>query len=117
MLDNRRLVVDTMSEVYRFLKPWINEEFWDFNSVKPMLGSVYLFGRQEFITHKQRIMDMAESKKYTIVFCNAAEGSWTLQSQVQMLGIESLIQQRKILLISGGEQQTDYPDIQHDHFL
>jgi hypothetical protein len=28
-----------------------------------------------------------------------------------------LIQDRKILLISGGEQQTDYPYVQHDHFL
>jgi hypothetical protein len=34
-----------------------------------------------------------------------------------MLGIESLILGHKILLISGGEQQEDYPYIQHDHFL
>jgi hypothetical protein len=52
-----------------------------------------------------------------IIFCNAAEGSWTLQSQVQMLGIEHLIIDRKILLISGGEQQSDYPYVQYDHFL
>jgi hypothetical protein len=117
MLGNQRLVVDTLSEVYRLLNSWIDEEFWDFNSVESVPDSIYLFGRQQFLDNKQRIVDMANSGQYTIVFCNAAEGSWTLQSQVQMLGIESLIQQRKILLISGGEQQLDYPYIQHDHFL
>ena len=117
MLDNRRLVIDTMSEIYRLLKPWIAEEFWDFNNVESIPNSLYLFGRQQFIEHKQRIIDMAESGQYTIVFCNAAEGSWTLQSQVQMLGIEQLIKDHKILLISGGEQQVDYPYVQYDHFL
>jgi hypothetical protein len=117
MLGDRRFVIDTMSEVYRLLKSWSDEEFWDFNTVEPVTGGVYLFGRQQFVEHKQRIVDMANSGLYTIIFCNAAEGSWTLQSQVQMLGIESLILDHKILLISGGEQQTDYPYIQHDHFL
>jgi hypothetical protein len=117
MLGNRKLVIDTMSEIYRLLKPWVTEEFWDFSSVESIPGGIYLFGRQQFIEHKQRIIDMANAGKYTIVFCNAAEGSWTLQSQVQMLGIEQLIIDRKILLISGGEQQTDYPYVQYDHFL
>ena len=117
MLDNRRLVVDTMSEIYQLLKPWITEEFWDFNTIASVNNSVYVFGRQQFHEHKQRIVEMAESGDYTMVFCNVAEGSWTLQSQVQVLGIEQLIKNRKILLISGGEQQQDYPYIQHDHFL
>jgi len=117
MLDNRRLVIDTMSEIYCLLRPYANEEFWDFNSVESIPGSVYLFGRQQFIEHKQRIKEMAETGLYTIIFCNAAEGSWTLQTQVQMLGIEQLIIDHKILLISGGEQQADYPYVQYDHFL
>jgi hypothetical protein len=106
-----------MSEVYRLLTPWVDEEFWEFNSVEAVAGSIYLFGRQQLLDNQKRIVDMAESDLYTMVFCDVAEGSWTLQSQVQRLGIESLIQQRKILLISGGEQQADYPYIQHDHFL
>jgi hypothetical protein len=117
MLSNRKLVVDTMSEVYHLLKPWIDEEFWDFSTVIAEPGSVYLFGRQQFLDNKQRIIDMANSENYVMIFCNAAEGSWTLQSQVQMLGIEQLIIDHKILLISGGEQQQEYPYVQHDHFL
>jgi hypothetical protein len=106
-----------MSEVYRLLKPWATEEFWDFSTVATAPGSVYVFGRQQFLDNKQRIIEMAESGLYTMIFCNAAEGSWTLQTQVQMLGIEQLIIDHKILLISGGEQQLDYPYVQHDHFL
>jgi hypothetical protein len=106
-----------MSEVYDLLKPWADEEFWDFNLHHTTPNSVYLFGRQQFLDHKQRIIEMAESGQYTVIFCNAAEGSWTLQTQVQMLGIEQLIIDKKILLISGGDQQTDYPYVQHDHFL
>jgi hypothetical protein len=117
MLDNRNLVIDTMSEVYAELLPYSAAEFWDFNLHETIPGSIYLFGRQQFLDHKQRIIEMANSEQYIIVFCNAAEGSWTLQSQVQMLDIEQLILDRKILLISGGEQQSDYPYIQHDHFL
>ena len=117
MLDNRRLVVDTMSEIYRLLRPWIAEEFWDFSTVVSEPGGVYVFGRQQFLDNKQRIVEMAESGDYTMVFCNAAEGSWTLQTHVQMLGIEQLVIDHKILLISGGLQQTEYPYVQYDHFL
>ena len=116
MLD-KRLVVDTMTEIHRLIKPWITEEFWDFNLVNPVPGNIYVFGRQQFLEHKQRIVEMAESGLYTIVFCNAAEGSWTLQTQVQLLGVEQLIIDYKILLISGGEQQANYPYVQYDHFL
>jgi hypothetical protein len=117
MLGNRKFVIDTMSEVYNLLRPWADGEFWDFNLHQPIPGAVYLFGRQQFLDHKQRIVDMANSGEYTIVFCNAAEGSWTVQSMNQRLGIEQLIKDRKILLISGGEQQADYPYTQYDHFL
>jgi hypothetical protein len=117
MLGNRKFVIDTLSEVYNILHPWADAEFWDFNLHESIPGAVYLFGRQQFLDHKHRIVEMAESGNYTIVFCNAAEGSWTVQTMNQKLGIESLIQEGKILLISGGEQQADYPYIQYDHFL
>jgi hypothetical protein len=117
MLGNRRFVINTMSEVYSLLKEFADEEFWDFDTVSNVPGSIYLLGRQQLVENRQRIVDMAESGLYTIIFCNVAEGSWTLQSMVRQLGIEQLIIDRKILVISGGEQQTDYPYIQYDHFL
>jgi hypothetical protein len=117
MLDNRRLVIDTAIEVHSLLKSYSAETFCDFNTVVSIPGSVYVFGRQQLLDHNQRIIDMANSEMYTMVFCNVTEGSWTLQSQVQQLGIENLIKLGKILLISGGEQQSEYHYIQYDHFL
>jgi hypothetical protein len=117
MLANCRLVVDALSEVHYLLRPWITEEFWDFNQVALTPGAVYVFGRQQFVEHCQRIVEMANSGQYTIVFCNAAEGSRTLQSQLQTMNIESLVLDQKILLISGGDQQPEYPYLQYDHFL
>lgn len=116
MLGNRNLIVDTLCEVYKLLSPIKDYEFWDLNRFDLVPG-IYVFGRQQFIEHKEKIVAMAQDPQYRIVFCNAAEGSWTLQSQVKMLNVESLIQDRKILLISGGEQQHDYPSIQYEHFL
>jgi hypothetical protein len=117
MINNRKFIIDTMSEVHGLLKPWADDEFWNFDSVKLVPGSIYLFSRQRLLDNKQRIIEMAESGLYFVVFCDVTEGSWTLQSQVQMLGIEQLILDHKILLISGGEQQSEYPYVQYDHFL
>lgn len=117
MLGNRQLIVDSACGIAQLLQPWTDSQFSTFQSVESVPGNIYLFGRQQLLDNKQRIIEMAESDHYTMIFCDVCEGSWTLQSQVQMLGIEPLIQQHKILLISGGEQQTDYPYIQYDHFL
>ena len=116
MLGNRNLILDTFSEVYKLLSPKMDYEFWDLDKFILVPG-IYVFGRQQFVEHKDKIVEMAQDPQYRIVFCNAAEGSWTLQSQMQMLQVESLIQDKKILLISGGEQQDDYPSIQYEHFL
>lgn len=117
MLDNGRLIVDTSVEIYSLIKDHNATSFDNFDKVPSIPGSVYVFGRQQLLDHKQRIIEMAESGDYIMVFCNVTEGSWTLQSQVQMLGIESLILQGNILLISGGDQQSNYHYIQYDHFL
>jgi hypothetical protein len=117
MLGKHKLVVDTMSEVYTLLRPYADDEFWDLTQHTWIPGAVYVFGRQQFIENQAQIIEMANNGYCKIVFCNAAEGSWTLQSQLQMLKIESLVLENKILLISGGDQQQDYPYTQYDHFL
>ena len=61
MLGNRKFIIDTMSEVYDLLTPWTDAEFWDFNLHKSIPGAVYLFGRQQFLDHRNPIVDMAES--------------------------------------------------------
>lgn len=117
MLGNRKLVLDTMGECYKLLRPWSDAEFWDFSTHDPIDGAVYVIGRQQFIENKHKIIDMANSGKYVVVFCNAAEGSWTLLSQLQMLEISELILNKKMLVIGGAEMEPEYNCLSYEHFL
>jgi len=117
MLGNRRLVVDTMSEVYDLLKPWTDESFWDFSQVTPTTGSIYVFGRQHLLDNLTLIRELAESSDYTMVFGNSAEGAWTLESQLKQLRIDQLVREGKILVIAGAEVAPEYAHLTHEHFL
>ena len=117
MLGNRRLVMDTMSEVYDLLKPRIDESFWDFSQVTPTPGSIYVFGRQHLLDNLTLIRELAESDDYTIVFGNSAEGAWTLETQLKQLRIDQLVREGKILVIAGAEVSPEYAHLTHEHFL
>ena len=118
MLNDRNLVLDTMSEVYNLLRPWADAEFWNFSEHEPIPGSIYVLGRQQVVEHKDRIIAMAQDTRFVIVFGNSAEGSITLRDQCdRVLGLGEYIRQGQILLISGGDLEPDWPYIRHDHFL
>lgn len=117
MLNGRRLVIDTMSEVYDLLRPWANEEFWDFGSVELVPNSIYIICRQQFIDHIDRIKLMLDDPQYTVVFDNAAEGSWTLVGQLHKLHLEDSAISGKLLIIGGGDMDDRYRYIRWDHFL
>jgi hypothetical protein len=112
-----RLVIDTMCEVFDLLKPWADEIFWDFSSVKLLPGSVYVIGRQHLLDHMNTIKEASESGQYVFVFANSAEGSWTCESQIKQLKIDKLIQEQKILLIAGAAVSPEYAHMTHEHFL
>lgn len=117
MLDKRRLVVDNFAEVHSMLLPWASETFYDFSQVIPSLGSIYIIGRQQLLDNRQKIVDMADSDQYTIIFNNSAEGSWTLESQLIQLKLTDLVANQKILLIGGAPVNSQYPCLTHEHFL
>jgi len=117
MLGNRKLVSDTMSEVYDLLKPWTDQSFWDFTQVTPEPGAVYVFGRQHLLDNLSQIRDMAESGDYVIVFGNSAEGAWTLETQLKQLKIDQLVRDGRILVIAGAEIAPEYTHLTHEHFL
>jgi len=117
MPDKPRLVIDNMSEVFDLLKPYATEVFWDFGSVTLQPGSVYVIGRQHLLDHMQRIRTAAETGQYTMIFANSAEGSWTLESQIQQLKIDDLVRQKRLLLIGGAEIDSQYPCLTHEYFL
>ena len=117
MREKLNLVVDTMSEVHGLLTPWITHEFWNFQDHDMIPDSVYVIGRRQFTENYERIRDLAQDPRYTIVFDNAAEGSTTLVAQLSVLRLQELVLQGRILLISGGALPPQYPHIVYDHFL
>lgn len=117
MLENRKLICDTMCEVYDLLEPWIDESFWDFSTVDLEPGSIYVFGRQHLLDNLSQIRDMAQTDQYIIVFGNSAEGAWTLESQLKQLKIDQLVREKRILVIAGAEVAPEYAHMTHEHFL
>lgn len=112
-----RLSIDTMSEVYDVLKPYADEEFWDFGAVDLVPGTVYIIGRQHLMDYKWRVREAANSGLYIMIFGNTAEGAWTLETQIQQLKIEDLVLEKKLLLIGGSEMDPKYPCLTMEHFL
>jgi hypothetical protein len=106
-----------MSEVYEELSPYATAEFWHFGDHDPIPNSVYVLGRQQVVENVDKFKRLAQDPEYTMVFGNSAEGSSTLIAQLRVLGLEELVLNNKILLISGGEIETQYPYMLHEHFL
>lgn len=112
-----KLFVDRFSEVFDLLEPYITEDFYNFAETPNHPGAVYVLGRQNLLDNLQRFREMADSGLYRMIFCNACEGTWTLQSQILQLKIDQLVIQGKILLIGAADIGPEYPCLTLDHFL
>ena len=111
------LRVDTFSVVYDLLKPWAVEEFWEFADCVLVPGSVYVVGRKQTVENIDRVRFLAESPDYVVVFDGAAEGSWTLEEQLRVLGLTDLATSGKLLVLGGGDMNADFAYMSHDHFV
>jgi len=117
MLNGRNLIVDTFSEVYDILKPWITHDFWDFANHEIVSNSIYIICRRQFSDNADKISSMLNQHDLTVFFDNAAEGSWTLVGQLRALDLDTQARNRQLLLIGGGDMEPDYANVQYDHFL
>jgi hypothetical protein len=117
MLGNRKLVVDAFCEVKDFVRPWQDQEFYDFSCHDLVPGAVYIISRQQFAENIKQIKDLAQSGTILPVLGNPAEGSETMFNQIQGLGIVELVQQNRILIITGGHLQPDVPHLYFENFL
>lgn len=106
-----------MNEVYDLLKPWCDDEFWDFGQHEIVPNSIYVFGRKQFVENLPRIRDMMASPDFVVVFGNSAEGSGTLTAQLDALRLRQEALDHKLLLISGGDLEPGYNYLLHEHFL
>lgn len=117
MHKNRKLVVDTFSDVSNMLQPWIDHEFWDLGSHDVIPESIYVVGRQQCMDHRDRIDQMLQDPGLKVVFANSAEGSSTQVANLRKLRLEQPVLDGKILLITGGDMPAQYPHLKHEHFL
>jgi hypothetical protein len=116
MPETYKLIVDTHSVVYDLLRPLADDEFWEFSTFDPPQNSICVIGRRQFVDNLEKIKRLAD-QGHTIVFDNAAEGSETLHRQIGQLNIQPLLDQKKILLLSGGDMDPSYTYLLHDHFI
>jgi hypothetical protein len=117
MLGNRKFIIDTMSEVYNIMKPYSDDELWDLGAHETQINSIYLLGRKQMVEHTDRVREMVADPTITVIFGNSAEGSKTVIDQLRVLKIEDLVLSGKILLLSGGEIESRYPYLLHEHFI
>lgn len=118
MLGNRKLVVDTFSEVYDLLKPWADAEFWRFEDHEIVPDAVYLISREQFNLNTARIRELAESGAILPILSNPMEGSDTMKCHCEMVThTADLVHDQKILLITGGEMDSSWPYLCYDIFL
>ena len=118
MLGNFQLVVDTHSEIYQELKDITDDIFWDLNQHEFQSGAIYIVGRQQFRTHYARIKQAAESNLIRVIFSNPHEGSDTIRWQLFAYGIDDLVKQGKILVLSGGAVESEFQGhFAHENFV
>ena len=117
MQKTPRLFVDRFSEIFDLLEPYATECFYNFSEVQDEPGAVYVLGRQGLLDNRERFLSMADSGLYRMIFCNACEGTWTLESQIIQLKIAEAVSQGKILLVGGADIAPHYPCLSLDHFL
>jgi hypothetical protein len=118
MLGNRKLVVDTFSEISDLIRPWIDVEFWDLQQHDIIPGAIYIIGRQQFNANRDFIVDLIHNQTVDVVFTNPAEGSETVITHCEFgLKVMDLLGQGKIPLITGGDIPTQYPHLLYESFL
>jgi hypothetical protein len=95
-----------MSEVYQELRPWADAEFWNFAEHEPVPNSVYVLGRLQVVENIEKFKKLAQQPDFVMIFGNSAEGSSPLVSQICMLGLEQLVLDKHVLLIGGGDMES-----------
>ena len=115
MQKHFRLALDTFCEVHDLLQPYADREFWDFANEPIVPNTVYLISRAQFFKNINLIKQLSDRTDIRIVFSNPAEGSETLAGQCNE--VQELVQNKKILLIGGGDMDDRYACLQYDSFL
>jgi len=108
MLGNRRIVVDEWAEVWDLLRPYADENFWQWTDVVLDPSNVYIVGRVTLKNHWTEITEWARNYPGRIVFSNPAEGSETILLQLTRLRIKEQVRLGEILLLTSGDMEPGW---------
>lgn len=114
---SRKLVLDTFCEVHDLLKPYADGEFWELDQHILIPGAVYVVGRQQFEKYKQQWIELVNANTVRLILSNPHEGSDTLRRHVNVWGVTDLFKTNKVLLIGGGDMDSQWPCLWYDSFL
>ena len=117
MLANRKFIVDTHCELYHELKHAADALCWDLSQHDFVPGAIYIIGREQFRLHHAKIKSAVESGIISVIFSNPAEGSETIRWQLFSYGIDELVAQGKIIVVSGGDLEPKYQNYLHENFI
>jgi len=111
--------MDEFCEVKELLRHsgLITDRFWDLDQHEIIPNAVYVFSRQQFNKHAEKIKELAQTGHIFPILGNPVEGSETMLNQSTALGILDLVRQGKIAIISGGDMQPDIPILFYENFL
>lgn len=112
MLNGIKLVADTFSEIYEYIKPWCDDYFWDFREHlqggRLQSGACYVIGRNQMRMYWQEIRSRVEQGEIQVIFSNPSEGSDTMRGHCEHYRIHDLVRRGLISLISGGDLDSNY---------
>jgi hypothetical protein len=111
-----KIYVDVHCEVESLLRPIAIDMFNDFDKIEIEPGAVYVIGRNEMARCYKRVKEVIDSNQAHIVFSNPAEGSSTMHGQFQHLNLTDWAKQHKLLILAGGDMESDYKYLTFEHF-
>ena len=121
MLGNRKLILDTHSEIYNMLKDQADGIFWNFEQVvqknEIVSNAIYVIGREQACKYAQLIQGLLRSNTILVVYSNPGEGSEPMEWNLFHAGYLELLTQEKMLVVTGGSINPAYPQLLYESFL
>jgi hypothetical protein len=121
MLGNRKLIIDTHSEIYSMIKDHADGIFWNLEqhvqANQIISNAVYVVGREQIRLHVKHVRTLINDYGIRVIFSNPHEGSETLKNHCFHYGIADLVFSNKIILIGGGDMDSSWPCLKYDSFL
>jgi hypothetical protein len=93
-------------------------DFFDFSKHEIVADAVYLIGRAQMNHNRELIRKLIESNTIRVILSNPTEGSATLKDQCDYVHCcGDLARNRRMLLIGGGDMDSEWPCLQYESFL